>query len=448
MKRASAWLSASLVALATLRIASAVWAAITNIRGDYYASMPGAYVQHVNPVLWDSADMEGAWGYHVNTYFHGPTQYLTLYPMAYLDSYAAIASVLLPIYIVVLAVAFMFLRGAISRLAGNKTITAPLFAATFLFFPLLQAFIQREFEVVVFLALTVALWLLLHARPTIAGVVLGYIAWFKYVPILFAGYLGLRRWYTAVAAFALTSAVVLLVAEAAFGLELFINNNVPAHAAQVFNVWSFGFQPGPHGYLAGTGFCYGWLEIETTLANVRHGLCSLAFSTPWLPPHIVYLALCVAIAAIYLITHVRLDRRGLRAPDDERWRTALEFSIVTTVCTCFFFNHYYYLIALVIPLTVLLARYLMTARSDRLIAWMVAYLLLSAFVVPTSVLTRLTGADVWAVYIKGAWFLWGELILMCLLLYEYRSLSRVSASTGRSIHTAATSRQSPTSGKP
>jgi hypothetical protein len=413
------WVSVALLALTVMRIAAALWAALSNTRGDYYASLPGAYVQHVNPVLWDSPDMVGARGYHVNTYFHGPAQYLTLYAMAYLDSYAEIAKVLMPIYVVVLAGAFVLLRATIVRLAGTKGIAVPLFAATFLFFPLLQAFIQREFEVVVFFALTAALWLLVHERKSIAGAILGYVAWFKYVPLLFLGYLALRRWYKAMAAFAAASAVVLLVSDALFGLELFVNNNVPTHAAQVFNLWSYGFQPGPHGYLAGTGFCYGWLEIETTLANVRHGLCSLAFTTPWLPPHLVYLTLCAAIAASYVVTHVRLERAAERSPDDERWRRALECSIVISVCTCFFFNHYYYLIVLVIPLSVLLARYWRTPNPVRLAAWAVAYLLLSAFVVPTSVLARVAGTDVWAVYIKGAWFLGGELLLMFLLLLEY-----------------------------
>jgi Ni,Fe-hydrogenase I cytochrome b subunit len=61
-------------------------------------------------------------------------------------------------------------------------------------------------------------------------------------------------------------------------------------------------------------------------------------------------------------------------------------------------------------------------RSGRFILWCTAYLLLSAFVLPTSMLTRLTGIDVWALYIKGAWFLWGELLLVALLLHEYWGL--------------------------
>jgi hypothetical protein len=411
------------------RIAAAVWAAVSNIRGDYYASMPGAYVRDVNPTLWNSPDMQGAWGYHVDTYFHGPVQYLTLYPVAYFDSYARVAQALLPIYAVVLAAAFLCLRRALAPLCSSRHVTLALFASTFLFFPLLQAFIQREFEVVVFLGLSAALLALVRDRRNVAAASLAYIAWFKYVPLMFVAYLALRGWYRAVATFVAVSIGILGLSHAVFGLGLFVNNNVPGHAAQVFNLWTYGFEPGNHGYLYGTGFCYGWIEIETTLANVRHGLCSLSFSAPWLPPHLVYLVICSAIAAAYLFTHFRFAR-DTRTVRHEMWRRALEFSIVTTVYSTFFFNHYYYLIVLAIPLNVLLVRYLATGSRAGLALWAAAYVCISAFVIPISVLTRATGVDVWAFYIKGAWFLWGELLLMALLLREYWQLTASARTAG------------------
>ncbi len=62
-------------------------------------------------------------------------------------------------------------------------------------------------------------------------------------------------------------------------------------------------------------------------------------------------------------------------------------------------------------------------HRGRLALWGLAYFLISAFVVPTGVLSRLAGLDVWAWYIRGNWFLYGELLLMALLLREYRGLS-------------------------
>jgi len=420
MIRGVGWVQMALLTAAVARSAAAVWAAVWSIRGDYYASLPGAYVRTVNPTLWNSSDLQQAWGYQLNTYFHGPVQYLTLYPVAYFDSYAAIAQFLLPIYAMVLGAGFWLLRGAANALTSRRPLTVPLLASTFLFFPLLQAFIQREFEVIVFLALAASLWLLVHDRRQSAAAALAYITWFKYVPLLFVGYLGLRRWFKELGVFAVVSVVILTAAQLLFGLDLFVNNNVPGHAAQVFNLWNYGFERRVgHEFWFGTGFCYGWIESETTLANVRHALCALAFRAPWLPPHWIYLAICMAIAAVYLAVHHRLERGRPLPTDRERWRRAIELSIVTTVCACFFFNHYYYLIVLIIPLNVLLARYLTDGRRPRLALWGIAYFLLSAFVVPTSVLSQLTGVDVWALYIKGAFFLWGELLLVYLLLREY-----------------------------
>lgn len=417
------WFQLLLILIVCARVAGVTWSARTNNRGDYYASLPGTYVQTVNPALWTSPDMSGAMGYLLNTYHHGPTQYLTLYPVAYFDSYEQIADFLLVVYAIALGGAFWFLYRSLTYVAPGSAIGLPLFAMTFLFFPLLQSYLQREFEIVVFLGLAFALWQLQANRFIPAGLALGYIAWFKYIPLLFIGYLGLRGWLAAVGAFLTATALVLLATQLVFGLPEFFNNNVPGHAAQVFNVTQFGFAPNAAGELQGYGFCNGWFEIETTLANVRHGLCTLGSTRPWLPPHLIYLAICVAVAAGYLLAHYRLTRGQQLVGADEAWRRALEFSVVTTVCACFFFAHYYYLIVLVIPYGVLLVRYLDRRQWPRLVLWGASYVLVSAFVVPTGPLSRLVGIDVWAWYFHGAWFLYGELLLMGLLLFEYSALA-------------------------
>lgn len=421
--RRAGWVSSGLALLALGRLAQVGWAAISNNRGDYYASLPGTYVRDLNRTLWHSPDMQGAMGYLLNTYYHGPTQYLTLYPVAYLNSYEQIATVLLVVYSALLAVTFWWLKRALEPIAPGVAIGVPLFAMTFLFFPLLQSYLQREFELVLFAGLAFALMQLQRDRFVAAGAVLGYIAWFKYIPLLFAGYLALRGWFAAVVGFILASVAVIAATHLAFGLPEFFNNNVPDHAAQVFNLAQYGFTLDAGGVLRGSGFCHGWFATETTLANVRHGLCALASKNPWLAPNLVYLLICVAVAAIWLHAYYHLARRPALPAGDEAWRRALEFSVVTTVCACFFFAHFYYLIVLVIPYGVLLARYLSTGDRLRLGLWLASYALVSAFVIPTGILSRLTGIDVWAWYFDGAWFLYGELLLMGTLLFEYRALA-------------------------
>jgi hypothetical protein len=410
---------AAVIALVSIRIASTIWAAAWNTHGDYYASLPGTYVKTVNPVLWDSPDMRGAMGYHLDTYYHGPTQYLTLYPVAFLDSYAQIAWVLLPLYAAALALAWFCLFRALSILAPGARIALPLFASTFLFFPLLQSLIQREFEVVTFLVMSFALWQLVRNRRASAAACFAYVAWFKYIPLLFVGYFGLRGWVKAVAVFVVTSIGILALTHVAFGLPEFYNNNVPGHAAQVFRVFDYGFQPNAGGELQGVGFCNGWFETETTLTNIRHGLCGIAARVPALAPNIIYLLLCAAVAAAYLVTHWRLEHTSGVGRDVEGWRRALEISILITICSCFFFSHYYYLIALVIPYSVLLVRFIANRQRAHIAAWALSYFLVSAFVVPMSILTRLSGTDMWARYVGGGWFLYGELLLVWLLMAEY-----------------------------
>jgi hypothetical protein len=413
-----------LIALVIVRVAAMMWSASGRARGDFFASLPGAHVERMNPVLWNSPDLGEAWGYHNPTYYHGPTQYLTLYPLGLLDSFAAIAAVLLPVYAALLALAFWLLWRVAVRLGADRRLFVPLLASTFLFFPLLQAFLQREFEVVTATLIAGALLLLVHDRRAAAAALLAYVAWFKYIPLLFAGYLGLRRWWRALLVFAAVSAAILVVSELLFGLALFFNNNVPGHARQVFVFSGVEFKFDATGHLYATGFCEGWVEHESTFTNIRHGLCTMASTRPWLNPPAIYLAICAAVAIAYLWTAARLERIALSTADEVR-RRALEVCIVTTICACFFFAHYYYLILLIVPFNVLLSLYWIDGRKGALALWAIAYVLVGAFVVPTGVLNRIFGVNVWEVFVWRSVFWYGELLLVTLLLVEY---ARVASS--------------------
>lgn len=420
-----------LVLLVLARVAGVTWAATERTLGDFFASMPGAHVEQINPTLWDSPDLQAAWGYHQPTYFHGPTQYLTLYPLSYLDSFGAIAAVLLPVYAGVLGLTFWMLWLIGKRMGATRAALVPMFAATFLFFPLLQAYLQREFEIVVACAFTAALWMLLNDRRGWAGALLAYAAWFKYIPLLFAGYLGWRRWWRAVAVFAAVSVAIVVVSELLFGLPRFFNNNVPGHARQLFDLWDYGFELDDTGHLAGSGFCAVWHEHDTTYANLRHGLCAVAVAHPWVHPAAIYLLICVSVAAAYLRIDRQLNASMLGQAAEQR-RVAIEVSVVATICACFFFAHYYYLILLIIPLNVLLAIYLADGSRGRLLLWAVSYALLSAFVVPAGVLSRVVGFNVFEMYMWQSWFLYGEILLVGLLLFEYHRLASAARAVDRS----------------
>ncbi len=415
-----------LIALVIVRVASVTWSATSRTRGDFYASMPGAYVETLNPALWNSEDMTGAWGYHNHTYFHGPIQYLTLYPIAFFDTFAGIAQLLLPLYAVLLALTFWMMWRSAQRLGAGSPIFVPLLASTFLFFPVLQAYLQREFEVVMTFALAGAMLALVSDRRPLAAVLLAYVTWFKYIPLLFGCWLFLRRWWREVAVYGAVSAAILLVSHWLFDLSRFFNNNEPGHAAQVFVLWGHGFARDATGHLYGTGFCEGWFDNESTLSNIRHGLCTIAAYNPWVHPPLVYLAICLSVAVVYLRTHFQLERMPLSSALEAR-RRVVELSIITTICACFFFSHYYYLIVLVIPFNALFVLYLIDRRYGALSVWALSYFLVSAFVVPMTLMSRVAGFDVWEPYIWKAWFWYGEVLLVVLLMNEYRRLPALAA---------------------
>lgn len=418
-----------LIALVIVRVASITWSATGRTGGDFYASMPGAYVETFNPELWNSPDMAGAWGYHTDTYYHGPTQYLTLYPVALFDSFARIAAVLLPIYAALLAGTFWLIWKLAQELGANRHLFVPLLASTFLFFPLLQAYLQREFEVVVTFAFAAAALLLVRDQRARSAAVLAYAAFFKYIPLMFAGYLVLRKWWRALAAYTAVAAVILVVSELLFGLSKFFNNNVPGHAAQVFALWGYDFRYDATGSLYGTGFCDGWVDRKSTMISIRQGLCTMAAANRWVHPPVIYLSMCAAVAAVYLRAHFQLERLDL-PPRVETRRRALEFSIIATICACFFFAHYYYLIVLVIPFNVLLTLYLTEGRRGAFALWAAAYFLVSAFVVPITLMNRVAGFDMWEPYIWQGWFWYGEVLLIALLMNEYRRLPAVVSARG------------------
>ncbi len=71
----------------------------------------------------------------------------------------------------------------------------------------------------------------------------------------------------------------------------------------------------------------------------------------------------------------------------------------------------------------LLVRYLAGRQWMRVALWTLSYVLVSDFVIPTGPLSRLSGFDVWAWYFRGAFFLYGELLLVALLMFEYHTLA-------------------------
>jgi len=424
---------ARLLALACLLIGAlylgkGIYRGLTFTRGDYYFTMPGEYARQLNPALWTSPDLQQAIGFNHGTYLYGPTQYLTLFPVVFLDSYESIASALLVVYPLVLGAAWYCLWRTLAIGEERRpAMPALLFAAMFAFLPLTQALIQREFEVVAFLLLAGACLLLVRGREVASGALLAGLTWFKYWPIILLGAFIVHRRLRGLAAFAVTSAAILLAAHLAFGLEHFVIGKTLGTVGGLVRPLGGGevlYPVIPEG--AGkSDFCRQWIWGRGTAADVRWALCSVEYSVPAFSAKAAFFALIAGTATLFLWGAYRLES-GLPTRSAAKWATVWELSILTIVGVSFVHAHYYYLIAFLLPLTALLFSYSarpQSARRTKLAAWAVTYVLLNAFIVPTSWLSAITHRDAWALYLDSGACLLGTLMLLGLVLWEFTRLT-------------------------
>ena len=129
--RLKKYLVGALLVLAVARFAVAFEAGTRFYRGDFYASLPGAYAETVNPALWNSPDLENIQSRSA-AYLRGPTQYLTLYPLVYLDTYQAIARVLLVVYALAIVLIAVLMHRLLRDVHGEPVAWAPVVISTLL----------------------------------------------------------------------------------------------------------------------------------------------------------------------------------------------------------------------------------------------------------------------------------------------------------------------------
>jgi len=411
------WLTAAVMLLVVIRFAVAFQSGQRFMRGDFYATLPGPYAETVNPTLWASPDLEDVQGKSAS-YLRGPTQYVTMYPLVYFDSYESIAWFLLVVYgLLILLIAEVMWR-LLGEVAGAAIARAPIFAATICYFPLLQAWLGREFEVMIALAFALAMWAAIRSRWLPLGGILAFVTLYKYIPVMVLPYLIVRRWWQAIIGLVIGAVVLIGTAHWLVGLEGFVKNSIP------------GIATGTLTSLGSTkAFCDGPVPLlrfneSGQEASVRTALCSLSVSVP-IAPAAIYLAIIVITLGAAVYGTVRLERHRHTLPDGtERWRRVMELSLLALVSSTFFYAHYYYLSILVVPLNVLLVHELQSPRrrSVSMVVWGLSYLLLAAFLLPPTFLSRLVGIDLWPLYFSSLAYFSGEMLLLGLLLFRYVTL--------------------------
>lgn len=407
--------------LACLRFITVIVSGLSAIHGDFFQTLPGPYVEALNVALWDSPDLENPTSFHRHSYGYGPTQYLTLFPIVFLSSYSEIALVLLIFYVpIVVGIPYLLWSVGTRTCDGLRREhwngLALIGSVVFMFSPLHQALVQREFEVVQLFMLVLGAYFLVLNRDTLAAMVIGYIALFKYWPLAFGGYLFLtRRWFALVVMLS-TVTVVLLVAHLTFDLAYFPFASALGRESQFGRLGE--------GFGDVELFC---VEATGTAVSLRAGLCAIQGVVPWFSAVITFWVLLISSCAVCLLSFITLERRKLsRNSMAGQWRTILEFSLVLLAVVIPFHAHYYYLTVLLIPLTALAGRYFFGGRAGNFLSQAIlvaAYVLLSAFVLPISVSSRLVGFDSWTFYLQHGIYAYGLVSLGALLIWEYAQLA-------------------------
>lgn len=422
-------IAAVCLAIGAVYLAKGIVRGLTFTQGDFYFTMPGEYARRLNPALWNSPDMQVALQYNHGQYYYGPSQYLTLFPVVFFNSYQQIATALLAVYpIVLLAACAMLVKLLKGQVGQVGWMAAAIFAMAFAFLPLTQSLVQREFEVVAFLALVAACVLIVRGHEAAGGVAVAYLTWFKYWPIVLLASFVLHRRVKGLAAFAGASAALFLAAQLVFGLNHFIIGKTVTIVGGLVRPLGGGEVLYPvieRGALK-SDFCRQWVQGRGTEADVRWALCGVEDRWPWLSAKAVFGMLAVATAALFTWGAVMLERR--RADTETvKWATIWEFSILTMAGVAFVHAHYYYYIVLLLPLAALLHWYVtrpQPGRAFKIAIWSVVYVLLNALMVPTSWLSALLQRDAWQAYLDSGLCLLGTLLLLGLVLWEFVQLAR------------------------
>jgi hypothetical protein len=333
-------------------------------------------------------------------YTYGPSQYLTLWPIVFLDSYRQIAMTLLPIYAaVVILIGYILWRLCEALFPLSDGCRAghlmTVLAVVLAFGPLLIAFGQREFEVLQALAIVLGAYWLATDRTFAAGAVLGYISLFKYWPLALAGYFVMTRRWRALAGFAIAVVMVLVTAHALFGLGRFKSMSLVGAQKQWGRVY---------GPFTASPFCQ---APNGTAASLHAGACAIAAGRSRIAAPLFY---GLIAAGVVLFT--------VRARRSDRWRQTVDFCAVVAAAGIVFHGHYYYLSVLIMPLTLLIYRGVWAegqASSARLWLAVASYALLSTFMVPVGLASRLTGRDIWSAYLSHGTYAYGEMLLFALL---------------------------------
>jgi glycosyl transferase family 87 len=207
MNKLSVWWWALIVYSVAHFIYSAVYGAWTTLGGDLLSAFPGPLTVRVGqawPVLARSWTTE-ALGMGPVKWNYGPALHIMLLPFSFASTqFQAMRLILLFDYALVAATFAIWIRLLFPDSRPTRAWIAIL-CLWLNYFPLLEAIVGREIELVELFLLTLAIHALRQQREVLAGASIGVAAMLKFLPAVFIPYLfvkGYRRagWVAAAAA--------------------------------------------------------------------------------------------------------------------------------------------------------------------------------------------------------------------------------------------------------
>jgi hypothetical protein len=243
--------------------------------------------------------------------------------------------------------------------------------------------------------------------------------------MIFFGYFATALRWRAMAIYAAVSAGVLAVTHLVFGLQHFAIGNTLFIIKMMFVPLGSGdvlLSPIPNAPYK-EAFCRQWVPGRGTQISIRWGLCGIEDRFPMFPARVVFYSVVVVLAAVIVAAGFRIATRALDA-SERKWATIWQLSLLAIVGSALLHGHYYYLTMVTLPVVALLYRYArdLDTHWGRLALWGVAYVILTAFLLPLPLLSRLVQRDAWALYMESSLYLAGELLLIGLVMREAADL--------------------------
>jgi hypothetical protein len=216
VSRLRRWGVGVLLAYSLLHFAESwLWAGWHVRGGDVLSAFPGRLVAGRERFAADTVAVQ----YASPTWNYGPITHFWTYPLGFTQSVPRAMRILLVVNLLLLAASFIVWLRELAPSGDRQRALVAMLIVWLNSFPMIQAFVGREIEILEFALLTGAFFLLRRNRDVSAGTLIGLAAMTKYLPVIFVPYLLLKKRWRASAAALTTILIVAVLGQALLGFQ-------------------------------------------------------------------------------------------------------------------------------------------------------------------------------------------------------------------------------------